>query len=423
MILLIGLIIFFILLIIGAPIWASLGLSGGILMFFFIDLPFEAIISQFLTATDKWILLAIPYFLLAGNLMTFLGTAKKMIGFVNKLIGHLPGGMPAAAVVTAMIFGALSGSATATVVAVGSMMIPQMIQLGYSKENSMGVVASAGTLGQMIPPSIYMIIYASMVQIDVAQMFLAGIVPGMLITFMLIITAIIVSTKNKTKRQKRSSAGEVFKTFIQAFPSLLMPVIVLGGIYKGIFTPTEAAAVSVVYVLVISILFNRKEFTRQNIQKSLISTMVTTTVIYLLLGGATLFSTALTYARIPQQITEFVSMLTLPGWLIMIMILLLFILFGMFLDAVPILYITIPILYPAVVALGYDPIHFGILTIACMMISQITPPVGLSLFVVSGHFKEKLSVVMRGSVPYLIALIISTLILLYVPSISTFLFN
>lgn len=423
MILLIGLIIFFILLIIGAPIWASLGLSGGILMFFFIDLPFEAIISQFLTATDKWILLAIPYFLLAGNLMTFLGTAKKMIGFVNKLIGHLPGGMPAAAVVTAMIFGALSGSATATVVAVGSMMIPQMIQLGYSKENSMGVVASAGTLGQMIPPSIYMIIYASMVQIDVAQMFLAGIVPGMLITFMLIITAIIVSTKNKTKRQKRSSAGEVFKTFIQAFPSLLMPVIVLGGIYKGIFTPTEAAAVSVVYVLVISILFNKKEFTRQNIQKSLISTMVTTTVIYLLLGGATLFSTALTYARIPQQITEFVSMLTLPGWLIMIMILLLFILFGMFLDAVPILYITIPILYPAVVALGYDPIHFGILTIACMMISQITPPVGLSLFVVSGHFKEKLSVVMRGSVPYLIALIISTLILLYVPSLSTFLFD
>lgn len=423
MILVIGLIIFFILLIIGAPIWVSLGLSGGILMYFFIDLPFEAIISQFLTATDKWILLAIPYFLLAGNLMTFLGTAKRMIGFVNKLIGHLPGGMPAAAVVTAMIFGALSGSATATVVAVGSMMIPQMIQLGYSKENSMGVVASAGTLGQMIPPSIYMIIYASMVQIDVAQLFLAGIVPGLLITVMLIITAIIVSMKDKTERKERTSASEVLKSFIQALPSLLMPVIVLGGIYKGIFTPTEAAAVSVVYVLIISFLFNRKEFTKQNIQKSLISSMVTTTVIYILLGGATLFSTALTYARIPQQITEFVSMLTLPGWLIMILILLLFLVFGMFLDAVPILYITIPILYPAVVALGYDPIHFGILTIACMMISQITPPVGLSLFVVSGHFKEKLSVVMRGSIPYLIALIISTLILLYIPSISTFLFN
>src|SRR5699024_6626337 len=219
MILVIGLIIFFILLIIGAPIWVSLGLSGGVLMYFFIDLPFEAIISQFLTATDKWILLAIPYFLLAGNLMTFLGTAKKMIGFVNKLIGHLPGGMPAAAVVTAMIFGALSGSATATVVAVGSMMIPQMIQLGYSKENSLGVVASAGTLGQMIPPSIYMIIYASMVQIDVAQLFLAGIVPGLLITAMLIITAVIVSMKDKTVRKERSSIEEVTKSFIQALPS------------------------------------------------------------------------------------------------------------------------------------------------------------------------------------------------------------
>ncbi|RST71831.1 TRAP transporter large permease subunit [Siminovitchia acidinfaciens] len=419
--LLIGLIIFFILLIVGAPIWLSLGMSGGILMFVFLDLPLEAIISQFLIATDKWILLAIPYFLLAGNLMTHMGTANQMIGFVNHLIGHLPGGMPAAAVITATIFGALSGSATATVVAVGSMMIPQMIQLGYSKENSMGVVASAGTLGQMIPPSIYMIIYASMVQIDVAQLFLAGIVPGLVIAALLIVTAIIVSLKEKTERKKRSSAQEISKSFFVALPSLLMPVVVLGGIYSGIFTPTEAAAVSVVYVLIISFLFNRKEFTKKNIQKSLVSSMVTTTVIYLLLGGANMFSTALTYAHVPQQITEYVSQLTLPGWLIMLLILVLFLIFGMFLDAVPILYITIPILYPAVMALGYDPIHFGVLTIACMMISQITPPVGLSLFVVSGHFKEKLSVVIRGSMPYLGALLIATLILLYVPWLSTFL--
>ncbi len=419
--LLIGLIIFFILLIVGAPIWLSLGLSGGILMFVFLDLPLEAIISQFLIATDKWILLAIPYFLFAGNLMTYMGTANKMIGFVNHLIGHLPGGMPAAAVITATIFGALSGSATATVVAVGSMMIPQMIQLGYSKENSMGVVASAGTLGQMIPPSIYMIIYASMVQIDVAELFLAGIVPGLVIAVLLIVTAIIVSVKDKTERKKRSSAPEIFKSFIVALPSLLMPVIVLGGIYSGIFTPTEAAAVSVIYVLIISFLFNRKEFTKKNIQKSLVSSMVTTTVIYLLLGGANMFSTALTYAHVPQQITEYVSQLALPGWLIMLLILVLFLIFGMFLDAVPILYITIPILYPAVVALGYDPIHFGVLTIACMMISQITPPVGLSLFVVSGHFKEKLSVVIKGSMPYLGALLVATIILLYVPWLSTFL--
>lgn len=419
--LLIGLVIFFILLILGSPVWLSLGLSGGVLAFFFLDLPLEAIISQFLIATDKWILLAIPYFLLAGNLMTHLGTAKKMISFVNNLIGHLPGGMPAAAVITATVFGALSGSATATVIAVGSMMIPQMIQLGYSKENSMGVVASAGTLGQMIPPSIYMIIYASMVQIDVAQLFLAGIAPGILIAVLLIITSIIVSLKDQTVKKERSSNKEIFTSFLVALPALLMPVIVLGGIYKGIFTPTEAAAVSVVYVLIISFFFNREQFTSVNLKKSVVGSLITTTVIYMLLGGATLFSTALTYARVPQQITEYVSALTLPGWLIMLMILGLFLVFGMFLDAVPILYITIPILYPAVIGLGYDPYHFGILTIACMMISQITPPVGLSLFVVSGHFKEKISVVMRGSLPYLFALIIATIILLYVPSISTFL--
>lgn len=419
--LIVGVIIFFILLIMGAPIWLSLGLSGGILAFVFLDLPFEAIISQFLIATDKWILLAIPYFLLAGNLMTHLGTARNMIGFVNNLIGHLPGGMPAAAVLTATIFGALSGSATATVVAVGSMMIPQMIQLGYSKENSMGVIASAGTLGQMIPPSIYMIIYASMVKIDVADLFLAGIVPGLFIAALLILTAIVISIKDKAERKERSNSKDIMKSFFIALPSLLMPVIVLGGIYKGVFTPTEAAAVSVIYVIIISFIFNRKEFTKANIQKSLVGSMVTTTVIYLLLGGATLFSTALTYARVPQQITEYVSALSLPGWLVMLAILALFLVFGMFLDAVPILYITIPILYPAVMALGYDPIHFGVLTIACMMISQITPPVGLSLFVVSGHFKEKLSVVIKGSIPYLYALIIATLVLLYVPWLSTLL--
>lgn len=415
----IGLAIFFILLILGSPVWLSLGLSGGILAFVFLELPLEAIISQFLIATDKWILLAIPYFLLAGNLMTHLGTANRMIFFVNNAIGHLPGGMPAAAIVTATIFGALSGSATATVVAVGSMMIPQMVKLGYSKQNSMGVVASAGTLGQMIPPSIYMIIYAAMVQIDVTELFLAGIIPGIFIAVVLIITSIIVSLKDEKQRKPKSSTKEVFKSFMEALPSLLMPVLVLGGIYKGLFTPTEAAAVSVVYVLLISFIFNRDKFTVENLKVSVYGTVVTTTVIYLLLGGATLFSTALTYARVPQQITEYVSQISLPAGAVMLLILGLFLVFGMFLDAVPILYITIPILYPAVLALGYDPIHFGILTIACMMISQITPPVGLSLFVVSGHFKEPISVVIRGTLPYLVALIIATLILLYVPWLST----
>ncbi len=415
-----GLVIFVLLLVIGVPIWLALGMSGGFWMYVFIGLPLETISSQFLIATDKWILLAIPYFLLAGNLMTFMGPAKKLVKFINDLVGHLPGGLSSAAIIAAAIFGALSGSSTATVVAVGSMIIPQMIALGYSKENSMGVVASAGTLGQMIPPSIYMIIFASMTQLDVGKLFIAGIVPGIVIAFVLIIVAVIISFREKANRKERSAFVEVRTSFVHALPVLLMPIIVLGGIYSGIFTPTEAAAVAVFYVLIISLLFNRKDCTLSNFKKSLLGAMTTTSVIYIILGGATLFSTALTYAQIPQSITAFVTTLTLPNLLIMLLILLLFLVFGTVLDPIPILYITIPILYPTVLSMGYDPIHFGILTIACMMIAQITPPVGVSLFAISGHFKEKLSVVIKGTLPYLLGLIIATIILLFVPWLSTF---
>ncbi|MGO4888362.1 TRAP transporter large permease [Anaerobacillus sp. MEB173] len=421
--LIIGMIMFIMLLIIGVPIWLTLGISGGFIALFSMGLPADNIPTHFFNATNSWILLAIPYFLLAGNLMTYLGSAKKMLGFIYDLVGHLPGGLSSAAVITATIFGALSGSATATVIAVGSMIIPQMIALGYSKENSFGVVAASGTLGSMIPPSIIMILYASIVQINVADLFIAGIIPGIFIAICLIITSIIVSFRENMARKEKSSLSKLRKSFLESIPALIMPVIVLGGIYTGVFTPTEAASIAIVYVLFISYFFNRKEFTLINIIQSLKSTMVTTSVIYIILGGATLFATSLTFAQVPQQITEFVSNLPLSSWLIMLVIILLLLILGTFLDAAPILFITVPILFPTVIELGYDPIHFGILVIACIMVGQITPPVGLSLFAISGHFKENLNVVVKGVIPYLYVLIIATIILLYVPWLSTFLVN
>lgn len=416
------LLLFIVLLVIGVPVWLSLAFSSGILAIFVMDLQMVSIISQFLTATDSWLLLAIPYFLLAGNLMTNLGVAKKMLDFIIKLIGHLPGGLPATAVVSCMIFGALSGSSAATVIAVGAMIIPQMIQAGYSKETSMGIVATSGTLGQMIPPSVYMIVYGSMTQTSVGDLFIAGVVPGIFITIVLVITAIILTAKvTKQMDRGREKSSEIIKAFFNGLPGLLMPIVVLGGIYSGAFTPTEAAAVAVVYVLIISFAFNRKEITKQKIYKSIVSSIKTTTMIYVLLAGATVFSMVLTYAQIPMQITEYVTSVDLPGWVILVFVLLLFLFFGLFLDALPILYITIPIVFPVITALGYDPIHFGIITVACMMISQVTPPVGVSLFVLSGHFKEPLVVIIRGAMPYLIALVIATIILIYFPTLSTFL--
>ncbi|WP_458413482.1 TRAP transporter large permease [Schinkia sp. CFF1] len=423
MLLTIGFLIFVVLLIIGAPIWLALGMSGGFWIIVQMGLPLETIPSQFFISVDSWILLAVPYFLLAGNLMTFMGPAGRMFKFINDLVGHLPGGMPAAVVVTSAIFGALSGSSVATVVAVGSMAIPQMIKMGYSKENSYGVLAASGTLGQMIPPSIFMILFASSTQLDPGKLFMAGVVPGIFMALVLVIVSILVGLRHEKERKKRSSLAEIGRSFLDAIPSLLMPIIILGGIYGGVFTPTEAAAIAVIYVLIISYLFNRKEFTKENMKKSFIYTMVTTAVVYILLGGAKLFATAMTYIQVPQKITEFAVHIDVADWMIMLIIILVFLIFGMFLDAVPILYITLPILYPVVMSLGYDPIHFAIITVASLMIGQITPPVGSCLYAISGHFKENMGVVVRGANPYLIGLIISTLVLLYVPWLSLFLFK
>lgn len=419
----IGLIIFVILLVIGAPIWLALGMSGAFWIIFQMGLPLESIPSQFFIATDSWILLAVPYFLLAGNLMTFMGPASKMFKFINNLVGHLPGGMPAAVVVTAAIFGALSGSSVATVVAVGSMAIPQMLKMGHSKENSYGVLAASGTLGQMIPPSIFMILFASSTQLDPGKLFMAGVVPGLFMAAVLVIVSVFIGLREEKERPKRASFSEIKSSFLIAIPSLLMPVIILGGIYGGVFTPTEAAAIAVVYVLIISFLFNRKDCTLENFKKSFVYTMVTTAVVYILLGGAKLFATAMTYIQVPQKITEFAVSFDVAGWIIMLVIILVFLIFGMFLDAVPILYITLPILYPVVMTLGYDPIHFAIITVASLMIGQITPPVGSCLYAISGHFKENMGVVVKGSYPYLFGLIISTIVLLYIPWLSLFLFQ
>jgi len=419
----IGFLIFVILLVIGAPIWLALGMSGGFWAFVQMGLPLESISSQFFIATDSWILLAVPYFLLAGNLMTYMGPAEKLFEFLNNLVGHLPGGMPAAVVITAAIFGALSGSSVATVVAVGSMAIPQMIKLGYSKKNSYGVVASSGTLGQMIPPSIFMILFAASTQLDPGQLFMAGIVPGIVMAIILVIVAIIVSIREKTERPKRSSLGEIVRSFLHAIPSLLMPVIILGGIYGGVFTPTEAAAIAVCYVLIISYIFNRQDFTLDNFKKSLVTTMITTSIVFIILGGAKLFSTAITYLQVPQTITEFAVNIDVADWIIMLLIIFIFLIFGMFLDAIPIMYITLPILYPTVLSLGYEPIHFAIITVASLMIGQVTPPVGSSLYAISGHFKENMGVVVKGAFPYLIGLLICTILILYIPWLSLFLFQ
>jgi len=410
-----------VLMVVGAPIWVAMLASGAVIALWEIGLPDRSVVSQLYISIDSWLLLAVPYFLFAGNLMTGLGLAGRLFRFVENLLGHLRGGLPATGVVTCAIFGALSGSSTATVVAVATMLLPHMLNAGYRKQDALGVIAVSGTLGQMIPPSIYMILFASMVQMDVSKLFLAGIVPGIVITIMLVSTAVWLSFSDQVELRPRASMSELRSSLVQAAPALAMPAIVLGGIYSGIFTPTEAAAVAVAYVLLAAALFDRQSLTFARVYSAAESAVVTTAVIFVILGGATVFSNALTYADVPQAFTRYMTSLPVGDHVTMGMILLIFLLLGTVLDPVPILYITIPIVFPMVEALGYSPTHFAVLTIACMMIAQVTPPVGMSLFALSGLFKVPMATVMRGSIPYLYALLAALVVLWALPGLSTFL--
>lgn len=416
---LLGIASFFILMIVGAPIWAAMLTSGGIILVFDLGMPVQAAVSQLFIAIDSWLLLAVPFFLLAGNLMTDMGLAGRLFRFIENLLGHLRGGLPATGVVTCAIFGALSGSSTATVVAVGSMLLPYMIRAGYDKKDALGVIAVSGTLGQMIPPSIYMILFAAIAQMDVSRLFLAGMVPGLVITIVLVATAVGLSWFGDRELPQRASGADIWQSFTEALPALAMPAIVLGGIYAGIFTPTEAAAVAVAYVLLMSAIFERKNFTIRRLISSAESAVVTTTVIFVILGGATVFANSLTFANIPQSFTLFMTSLPVNEHVTMALILLIFIVLGTVLDPVPILYITIPIVFPVVQAIGYSTTHFAILTITCMMIAQVTPPVGMSLFALSGYFNVPISTVIRGAMPYFVALLLALALLWWLPWLST----
>jgi len=412
-------VVFIALLVLGAPIWAAMLVSGGMIAILDIGLPTQMVVSQLYIATDSWLLLAVPYFLFAGNLMTDLGLSGRLFRFIENLLGHLRGGLPATGVVTCAIFGALSGSSTATVVAVGSMLLPSMIRAGYKKQDALGIIAVSGTLGQMIPPSVYMILFASLVQMDVSKLFLAGIAPGLLITVLLVGTAVALNIYGAQELRPRASSAAIRHSFVEALPALIMPVVVLGGIYAGIFTPTEAAAVAVVYVLAASAIFERRSFTLRSLFRAAEGAVITSTIIFIILGGATVFANALTFADVPQDFTRFMTSLPVNAHVTMGLILLIFILLGTVLDPVPILYITIPIVFPVVIALGYSPTHFAILTIACMMVAQVTPPVGMSLFALSGVFNVPIGTVMRGALPYLGTLVLALLVLWWVPGIST----
>jgi len=305
---------------------------------------------------------------------------------------------------------------------VGAIAIPELLRQGYDKPGSMGLIVCSGTLGQMIPPSIYMVLFATLVQGDVSTYFVAGVVPGLMVGVFLIIAAVVRARSLGMKVKPVASWDVRVSTFKKAFPVLLMPPVVLGGIYGGIFTPTEAAAVSIVYSLLIS-KFVFGTLTMENFLLSARDAIVATAVIFIILGGATMMSVMVTYLKMPQALMAGITELGLSPLNLLLAIIAMYFVLGMVMDPVPIMYITIPILLPVLIESDINLVHFSVVTVAAMMVAQATPPFGMALFAMTGMFKEPIAVVVRGTLPYLVVLMICTVIIVLFPEISLFLPN
>lgn len=407
----------FLLMFIGVPIAASLGLAGSITIMLFSPDSVRSLAIKLFETSEHYTLLAIPFFLLSGAFMTTGGVARRLIDFANACVGHIRGGLAIGAVLACMLFAALSGSSPATVAAVGSIAIAGMVRSGYPQAFGAGIVCNAGTLGILIPPSIVMVVYAAATEQSVGKLFMAGVIPGVMLGLVLMIAIYIVARIKKLPALPRASFREWLRSAREAFWGLLLMVIILGGIYTGMFTPTEAAAVAAVYAGFVA-LFVYKDLTIRECPKVLLESGKLTIMLMFIIANAMLFAHVLTTEQIPQQITAWVVELGLQPWQFLLVVNIVLLVAGAFMEPSAIILILAPILFPIAMQLGIDPIHLGIIMVVNMEIGLITPPVGLNLFVTSAVTGMPLTAVIRAAMPWLMLLLSFLMIITYIPAVS-----
>ena len=405
---------------IGVPVAVSLGASTVLTMLLFTDLDVAAMPQLIFDGINKFALMAIPMFILAGNLLSKGGSARRIIDFAKSMVGHLPGGLPMSAIFACVIFAAVSGSSPATVVAIGSIMFVAIKEAGYPKEYAVGGITTAGSLGILIPPSVVMIVYGVTAEVSIAQLFMAGVVPGLMLGGMMIAQTYIGAKKLGFKATTPEPWSERVKKFGKAFWALLIVVVVIGGIYGGIFTPTEAAAASAIYALIIS-LFVYKDIKFKDLWDICLESAITTAMIFFIIANAVVFAYLLTSENIPQTIADSILAANIGkiGFLVIVNVLLF--IMGQFMEPSSVVMIMVPLLLPIATALGVDPVHFGILLIVNMEIGMITPPVGLNLFVASGLTGMNLKDVIVSCLPWTLTLFVGLVLVTYIPEISLWL--
>lgn len=413
-------ILLFLFLFMGMPVAVALGLSSLATILLFGHDSLASLTLKLYETSEHFTLLAIPFFILGGAFMTTGGVAKRMIRFAIACVGHLRGGLAMASVLACMLFAAVSGSSPATVVAVGSIVIAGMVRAGYPLGFATGVVCNAGTLGILIPPSIVLVVYGAATETSVGDLFMAGVVPGILLGLLLMVAIYVLATKRDLPRQPRATMREVLVAGRDSLWGLLLIVIILGGIYGGIFTPTEAAAVAAVYAFLIAV-FVYRDIGWKQVPGVLVDASKVTVMLMFIIANALLFAHVLTTERIPQIIAEYIVHLGMPAWAFLIVVNILLLIAGMFMEPTGIILIMAPILFPIAMQLGIDPVHLGIIMVVNLEIGMVTPPVGLNLFVAAGITKMPIGEVIKAALPWLSVLLAFLLVVTYIPQIALFL--
>jgi C4-dicarboxylate transporter DctM subunit len=412
----------FVFMFLGMPVAVALGLSSLLTILFFAQDSLASLSLKLFETSEHYTLLAIPFFILGGAFMTTGGVAKRMIRFANGCIGHLRGGLAMASVLACMLFAAVSGSSPATVVAVGSIVIAGMVKVGYPKAFAAGVICNAGTLGILIPPSIVMVVYGAATETSVGKLFMAGVIPGIVLGLMLMVAIYVRARMIGLPKMPRAPLGEILTSGRDSLWGLLLIVIILGGIYGGVFTPTEAAAVAAVYAFAIAVFVYRDIGMRQ-VPHVLLEAGKVTVMLMFIVANALLFAHVLTTERIPQAIAETIVGWGMPAWQFLIVVNILLLIAGMFMEPTGIVLILAPILFPIAMQLGIDPVHLGIIMVVNLEIGMITPPIGLNLFVTAGITGMSIGQVVRAALPWTMVLLLFLAIVTYVPAMTLFLPN
>lgn len=405
---------------VGVPITFSLGLASAVTVWHGDLMPMLIVTQQLIGSVNSFPLMAIPFFILAGTLMQYGGISERLVNFSNTLVGGMTGGLAMVAIVTSLFFAAISGSGAATTAAIGSILIPAMMAKGYPGSYAASNQAAAGALGVIIPPSIPLILYAIAANVSVGDMFIAGILPGILVTLSLLLFAYIFARKHSIGGNQKSTPKEMLLAARKALLAILMPVIILGGIYGGITTPTEAAVIAVAYSFIVGFMVYR-EIKLRNLMRILQDSAVTTAIVLSIIAAAGLYGRILQSLRVPTMVSDFVlSTIGSPlAFIIMANAMLLFV--GMFIEAAAAILIFVPILLPIAISFGFDPVHFGIIMVVNLAMGMFTPPVGLNLFVASQISNIGVARLTRAIFPFVAIVLINVLIISVIPALSTWL--